>query len=233
MFDLRSIVIGTVLMLRKYTCINITIYADSNEEDFKNGILALPVIGLAVGFAAFLLLTLRYVYDGLFISVLVLCLYCAATRAVNITDVYRTLNYIVKPKNQSEQIVGTTGVVLLLLLYVSLFKVVSPPAVILMCVAGYSNLMVLSPIIKRNKEFTSVMKHCGRYHVIAAFAMSFALAALFSYRLVISLALTYIVSGLAVSLADRKIKTLPNSVEGLFIEASQIIFLAITYLAGM
>jgi len=44
MFDLRSIVIGIVLMLKKYSCISLTIYEEANEEDYINGITALPLI---------------------------------------------------------------------------------------------------------------------------------------------------------------------------------------------
>lgn len=52
MLDLRSVVIGLVLMLKKYTCVNLTIYEEANEEDYKNGIMLLPLIGLAMGFSA-------------------------------------------------------------------------------------------------------------------------------------------------------------------------------------
>lgn len=230
MFDVRSIVIGIILMLKKYTCINITIYEESSEEDYKNGIMALPLIGLAIGFIAFLIVTLEFIYDGFFVSVLVLGFYCIVTKSVNLTDTYRTLNYIIKPKNQSEQIVGIIGTTIILLLYFSLFRIVPSTSLIIMTVAGYSSLIVLSPVIKRNKEVTTIMKYCGKYQIIAAFAISFLIAAVFNYKLVISLSLTYMICGFVVSYMDNKINVLPNSVEGLIIETAQIIFLTITYL---
>lgn len=230
MFDVRSIVIGIILMLRKYTCINITIYEESSDEDYKNGIMALPLIGLAIGFTAFLIASLEFIYDGFFVSVLVLGFYCIVTKGVNLTDTYRTLNYIIKPKNQSEQIVGIIGTTIVLLLYFSLFRIVPVTSLIIMPVAGYSSLIILSPVIRRNKDITSIMKHCGKYHNIAAFAVSFLLAAVFIYKLVIPLSLTYMISGFVVSYLDNKIKVLPNSVEGLIVEAAQLIFLTISYL---
>lgn len=230
MYDLRSIVIGITLMLKKYTCINITVYAESNNEDFKNGIMALPLIGLAIGFVTFLITSLEFVYDEFFISVLVLGFYSIVTKAVNLTDTYRTLNYVIKPQNQSEQISGIIGTVIILLLYFSLIRIVPVTTLIIMPVAGYSSLIILSSVIKRNKECTSIMKYCGKYHSIAAFSISFLLAAVFNYKLVIPLSLTFMVSGIVVSFMDNKIKILPNSVEGLFIEATQLIFLTITYL---
>lgn len=230
MFDLRSIVIGVVLMLKKYTCINITIYADSNDDDFKNGIMALPLIGLAVGFIAFLIASFKFIYDEFFISSLIFGYYCLVTKTVNLTDTYRTLNYIIKPKNQSEQISGIIGIIIISLIYFSLLRIVPVTALIIMPVAGYSSLIILSTIIKRNKDGTAIMKYCGKYHSIAAFSISFLLASLFNYKLVISLSLTYMISGMIVSSLDKKIKILPSSVEGFFIEITQVTFLIITYM---
>lgn len=230
MFDLRSIVIGVVLMLKKYTIINITIYADSNDDDFKNGIMALPLIGLAVGFVTFLIASFKFVYDEFFISTLTFGYYCLVTKTVNLTDTYRTLNYIIKPKNQSEQISGIIGIMIISLIYFSLLRIVPVTALIIMPVAGYSSLIILSTIIKRNKDGTAIMKYCSKYHSIAAFSTSFLLAAIFNYKLVISLSLTYMISGMIVSSLDKKIKILPSSIEGFFIEITQVIFLIITYL---
>ncbi|HOT22351.1 MAG TPA: hypothetical protein PLD67_07235, partial [Sedimentibacter sp.] len=75
MFDLKSIVIGLVLMIKKYSCLSLTIYEEANEEDYKNGIIALPIIGLAIGLVAFIIVSFRYIYDGFFISSAVLLYY--------------------------------------------------------------------------------------------------------------------------------------------------------------
>ena len=72
MFDLRSIVIGIILMLKKYSCISLTIYEEGNEEDYINGITALPLLGLAIGFGAFIIASFRYISDDFFISSLIL-----------------------------------------------------------------------------------------------------------------------------------------------------------------
>ncbi len=230
MFDLKSIVIGFVLMLKKYTCIDITIYAETNEEDYVNGILALPLIGFAVGFAAFFISSFKIFYDDLFVSTVILAYYNIITKAVNMKDSYRTLNYYIKPRNQSEQLSGLIGITLLNLMYFSLFRIVPSTALIVMPVAGFSSLIILSPVIKRNKDNTLVMKYCGRYHIIAAFGMSFLIAAIFNYRLVISLSLTYMLICMIASILDDKIKLFPSSIEGAVIETTQVMFLIITYL---
>jgi len=230
MFDLRSIVIGIVLMLKKYSCLSLTIYEEANEEDYKNGIMALPLIGLAIGFFAFIISSLRYVYDGFFISAVVFLYYCIITKTVNIKDVYRTLNYYIRPANQTEQISGIIGVILICLMYVSLFRIVPVTSLIIMPAAGFSNLIILSKVIKRNPDNTSILKHCGKYHIIAAFGISFLFTAIFNYKLIISLSLTYMITGAIISILDKKIKNVPNSIEGFIIEISQILFLSITYL---
>lgn len=229
MFDLRSFVIGIVLMLRKFTIIDITIYADTNEDDYKNGIIILPIVGLAIGFFACLISSLKLFYDNFFVSIIILTYYCIITKTVNLKDTYRTLNYIIKPQNQSEQISGIIGVIIICLFYFSVFTLVNSAALLMMPVAGYSGLIILSTLFNRNKEKTSIIKHCGKYHKIFAFIISFSVA-IFNYKLVIPLALTYMISGFVISIIDKKIKLLPNSIEGFIIEIIQIIFLLITYL---
>ena len=230
MFDLRSIVIGVVLMLKKYSCVSLTIYEESNEEDYKNGIMMLPLIGIVIGIFLFVISSFRYVYDGLFVSSLALVFYCIVTKTVNIKDVYRTLNYYIKPNNQTEQISGIIGVILICLIYFSLFRVVPLTSMIIMPALGFSNLIILSKVIKRNLDNTSILKHCSKYHIIVAFFIAFLFAAIFNYKLIISLSLTYMLIGMVISLLDKKIKNLPTSTEGFLVEISQIVFLMITYL---
>jgi len=230
MLDLRSVVIGLVLMLKKYSCLSLTIYEEANEEDYKNGIIALPIIGLAIGFVAFIIVSFRYIYDGFFISSAVLLYYCVVTKTSNIKDVYRTLNYYIRPANQTDNISGIIGTVLICLMYLSLFRVVPVTSLIIMPAAGFSNLMILSKVIKRDLENTSILKYCSSYHIIAAFGISFLSAAIINYKLIISLSITFMLSGLIVSILDKRIKNVPSSVEGFIIEVSQVMFLIITYI---
>ena len=115
-------------------------------------------------------------------------------------------------------------------MYFSLFRVVSPTALVVMMVAGFSSPIILSAVIKRDKENTFIMKNSSRNHIVAAFAASFLTAAIINHKMVISLSLTYMISAVAVSLLDEKIKVLPSSVEGFLIEISQVLFIMVTYL---
>jgi len=230
MTDIRSIVIGVVLMLKKYTCINITIYEDEDEEDYKNGVFVLPLIGFSIGFIALLISSFRFIYDSLFVSTLILAYYCIITGTVNMRDTYKTLNYYIKPGTQSEHLPGYIGITLIILMYISLFRIVPASAVAVAYAAGFSNLIISSALINRDKENTSIMKHCTRYHIIAAFGISFLVAAILNYRLVIPLSITYMLSGAIISTVDEKAETLPSSAEGAIIEATQLLFLIVTYL---
>jgi len=230
MTDIRSIVIGVLLMLKKYTCINITIYGDEDEEDYKNGVFVLPLIGFFIGFIALLISSFRFVYDSLFVSTLILSYYCIITGTVNMRDTYKTLNYYIKPGTQSEHLTGQIGITLVILMYISLFRTVPPSAVAVAYTAGFSNLIISSALINRDKENTSIIKHCTKYHIIVAFGISFLVAAILNYSLVIPLSLTYMLSGAIISTLDEKIEILPSSAEGLIIEATQLLFLIVTYL---
>jgi len=230
MFDLRSLLIGVILLINKYTCIKIKNFSDSNDEDYKNGIMLLPIVGLAIGFVASFISSFKMFYDGFFISVATLSYYCIITKTANLRDTYRTLNYIIKPKNQTEQISGIIGIIVICLFYFSLLRLVDVTAVLLMPVAGFSGLMILSMVFSRNKDGTSIIKYCDKYHSLFAFGISFTLAVVINYKLVIPLALTYMISGVIVNILDKKIKLLPNSIEGFIIEIIQIIFLILTYI---
>ncbi|HOK49722.1 MAG: hypothetical protein KBI20_08005 [Sedimentibacter sp.] len=230
MFDLRSIVLGLVELLKKYTCINLIVYEEASEEDYKNGILLLPLIGIVLGFVAFIIGSFRYMYDGFFISSVLLLYYCIVTKTANIKDVYRTLNFYIKPSNQTENLSGILGTVMVLLMYFSLFRLVPATSLMIMPAAGFSSLIILSKVITRDKENTLILKYCGKYHIVAAFAIPFLFAALVNYRLIISLSLTFMTLAHGVSLLDKRVKKVPTSIEGFIIEISQVLFLIFTYI---
>lgn len=230
MFDLRSIVAGTILMLKKYTCINITIYADTTDEDYKSGILALPLMGFAIGFVAFLIAGLKLFYDSFFIGAITLIYLNIITKSVNMKDIYISLNHLLKSHNDNDQIYGIIGIILINLLYFSLIGIIPLTGLIIMPVAGYSNLILMSFVIKSKKENTSVMKYCERHHVVSAFVISFLLTAIFNYRLIISLSLTYMITGAVMSIFDERTDSINDSLEGFIIEITQVLFLIITYM---
>lgn len=230
MFEAKSIFIGFILMLKKYTIININIYTDIEDEDYQNGIIALPILGLAIGFFASFISSFKIFYDGFFVSAATLTYYCIITKTVNLRDTYKTLNYIIKPKNQSEEISGIIGIIIICLFYFSLMRIINVTAILLMPVAGFSGLIILSTVFERDKSGTKIIKYCDKYQVLVAFIISFALAVLINYKLVIPLSLTYMIAGIVVNILDKKIELIPNSVEGFIIEITQIIFLIFTYI---
>lgn len=230
MHVLKSFVPGGILMLKKYTCLNVNSYEITTDEDYISGIMLLPLIGVVMGFFASFISSFRLFYDGYFVSIMVFAYYCIITRTVNLLDTYRTLNFIVKPETGTEELTGTIGVTIACLLYISLIKLVNVNALMVMATAGYSGLIILSAVFQRNKDATKIMKYCSNQHIAAAFIISFCTAVLIDYRLIVPLSLTYMISGLAVNALDKKIKIMPVSVEGFIIEGIQILFLIITYI---
>lgn len=230
MFDFGSIILGFARMVKKFTCINIEISVLSEEEDLRAGVVVLPVLGLAIGFFACFISSFRFFYDSYFISILVLAYYCIMTGTKTLTDTYGTLNYMIKPRNQNEQIGGIIGIVIICMIYTSLFRLVSYKTILMMPVAGFSGLIILSNIFDRDKTNTTIMKYCGRYETIAALAISFTVATAVDYRLVAPLAVTYMILALVINIIDAKMKIIPSSSEGFLVEIVQIAFLTVTYI---
>lgn len=230
MFDLRSVVVGVVMMLRKYTCFNITVYAQADEAEYSDGMLFLPLLGAVLGIPAFLLSLLGIPYGCMFSGAVVFIYYAVISKTSSLTDCYKTLNFYIQPKANSGQVPGITGIVAVSLLYFTLMGQVPYGALLVMQCAGFSGLLLAGFIFDRPKEGTFIIRLADKQHAASAFFISFAVAAIAGFRLVISLSVTYMIIFCAVRLVDKKIKILPESVEGLIIEATQLLFLLTTFL---
>ncbi len=229
MFEAKNAFIGALLMLKKFTIFNIKFYAETEDNDYIFGVFLLPFLGLLIGILSIPLSIFKFLYDPIFIGALILIYYCIITKSTNIIDVYKTINTIIKPKNINDQLLSIMAIVLLCILYFTLFSILSVRAIMLTPMVGFSNLLILNLIIKRNKENTCILKYCSKNHAILAFVFSFAVTIIISYKLTIALSLTFIITGILMNYFDSKIKILPSSIEGLIIEISQILFLILCY----
>ena len=230
MFEAKNAFIGALLMLKKFTIFNIKFYAETEDSDYIFGVFLLPFLGLLIGTFSLAISIFKFLYEPIFVGILIFIYYCIITKSINIIDTYKTINTIIKPKNTNEQLLSTISIVLLCLLYFTLFSISSIRAILLAPMVGFSNLLILSLLIKRNKENTSILKYCTKNHAILAFVFSFVVTIIISYKLTVSLALTYIITGILTNYFDLKIKILPSSVEGFIVEISQILFLILCYL---
>ncbi len=230
MFEIKNAFVGALLMLNKFTIFNIKFYADADDSDYSFGVILLPILGLLIGVASVFISIFKLIYSPLFVSILIMIYYFIITKSTNILDTYKTINLIIKPKNSNEQVFNTISIIIICLLYFVLFSVVSIRAILLMPLIGFSNLLISSLLIKRNKENTEILKYCTKNHAIFAFAFSFIITIIISYKLCIALSITLIISATIINIIDSKIKILPSSIEGFIIEMSQILFLAISYM---
>ncbi len=233
MFEAKNAFIGALLMLKKFTIFNIKFYAETEDSDYIFGVFLLPFLGLLIGTFSLAISIFKFLYEPIFVGILIFIYYCIITKSTNIIDTYKTINTIIRPKNANEQLLGTISIVLLCLLYFTLFSISSIRAILLAPMVGFSNLLILSLLIKRNKENTSILKYCTKNHSILAFVFSFVVTIIISYKLTVALALTYIITGILTNYFDLKIKILPSSVEGFIVEISQILFLILCYLLFM
>ena len=229
MFEAKNALVGALLMLKKFTLFNIKFYAEAEDSDYIFGVFLLPILGLLIGIVSLAFTSFRFLYDPIFIGAMIFIYYCVITKSTNIIDTYKTINTFFKSKNINEQVLYTISLISLCILYFALFSISSIRAILLMPMVGFSNLLILSMIIKRNKENTSILKYCSKYHGILAFVFSFAITIIIGYKLVVSLSLTYIITGIIMNYFDSKIKILPSSIEGFIIEISQVLFLILSY----
>lgn len=230
MFDIKNLVIGALLILKKYTIINIPYEFESCNDDYSFGIFLLPILGLLIGIFSIIISATKILYNPMFSGVLMLIYYCIITKCTNIKETYKTFDVILKFRGYNEQVIRVVGIVLMCILYFVLFTISSIRAIVLMPMIGFSNLLVSSYLIKRNKEFTSVLVYCKKEHALFAFVFSFAIVALVNYKLTISLSATYVLSMLIVNYIDNNIKILPLSFEGTLIEFTQLLFLILSYM---
>lgn len=229
MFEAKNAFIGALLMLKRFTIFNINFYAQTEDSDYKFGVFLLPFLGLLIGLASVFISIFKFVYDPMFIGALIFIYYCIITKCTNIIDTYKTINIIIKSKNTNDQILSTIAVVAFCILYFTMLSVLSIRAILIMPMVGFSSLLILSQIVKRNKENTNILKYCTKNHAIVAFVFSFIVTTLISYRLTVALSLTYIIAGILTNYFDSKIKILPSSIEGFIVEITQLLFLILCY----
>ena len=230
MFEVKNVFIGALLILNKFTIFNIKFYSETDDMDYSFGVFLLPILGLLIGFATIIISLLKFLYDPMFIGALLLTFYFVITKSVNITSTYKTIETFIQQKNKNSQLLSIISLMIICIFYFVMFSVLSARAIILMPLVGYSNLLILSYFIKRNKENTQLLKYCTKSHSIFAFLFSFIITIIISYKSTIALSLTYILSAIAMNFIDAKIKKLPSSIEGFIIEITQLLFLLLSYL---
>lgn len=230
MFEAKNVFVGALLILRRFTLFNIKFYAETEDSDYIFGIFLLPLLGLIIGLGSLAISIFKFIYEPMFIGILIFIYYCIITKSNNLIATYKTIHTIIRPKNGNEQVFETLALVIICMLYFTLFSLLSIRAVLLAPVVGFSNLLILSLLIKRDKKDTDILKYCTRNHAIFAFVFSFVITIIISYKLTVALSLTYIITGILMNYFDSKIKILPSSIEGLIVEVSQILFLILSYI---
>ncbi|QSX04908.1 hypothetical protein JYG23_09410 [Sedimentibacter sp. zth1] len=229
MFETKNLVIGALLMLRKFTIFDIKFYADIDNDDYTIGMYFLPIIGLLLGLASILLSIFKVLYNDMFVSCLLLLYFCTITKCNTLNSTIKSIDFFTK-SSQANNYSTLISISLICLIYFTMFYLLPIRVIALMPMVGFSTLLILSNFVKRNKDNTSVLKYCKNSHTLFAFLFSFIITILLNYKLTIALSITYCISIFIVNIVDSKIKILPSSIEGLIIESSQIIFLLTTYL---
>ena len=229
MSEIRSITIGLILMIKKYTCIPINLYVEQTDEDYHNGITLLPALGIAIGMIMFFISILGYIYNRFFISILIVAFYCVITKCNMLKDLSMAVNKIIYNDEDNYNNIGeTVSIIIVLMLYFVLFGLVPNTAILLTPIVGFSTLLITGSTIKHNDK--NIISYCNRKERTVAFSIVFAAAVIVNYKLVLSISFTFIIIGFVLNYLNNYIKKVLFKYDGCIIEISQIIFLILTYI---
>lgn len=221
MVDARNIVIGLILMINRYTLIPIKVYIEIEDEHYKNGNMLLPLLGLVIGFVMFVISLLGYTYNNYFVSILIIVFYFGITKNMALTDINKVINEISESKENEEYIYnkGIISEMIAVISYFILFGLVPKTAILLTPIIGFSSKLLVESV--DDKEYKKR---------ILAFIVSFSIAFIFNYRLMVSMSLTFMIFGFFYIKINKKYNAILANKDGLIIELSQILFLIITYI---
>lgn len=230
MSEIRSITIGLILMIKKYTCIPINLYVEQTEEDYHNGITLLPVLGIAIGMIMFFISIFGYIYNKFFISILIVAFYCVITKGNMLKDLSMAVNKVIcNGEDNYNNVSETVSIIIVLMLYFVLFGLVPNSAILLTPIVGFSTLLITGSTIKCDYN-KSIINYCKNKERIVAFSIVFAAAVIINYKLVISTSFTFIIIGFILNYAKENIKKVLFKYDGCIIEIAQITFLILTYI---
>lgn len=230
MIELKSMVIGLVLMINRFTCFNINLYTEIKDDDYQLGVLFLPVIGIVMGLVMFLISLLGLIYNKYFVSILILAFYFFITKGNTFNDITLTSNKFFLNTYKTDQ--NSNGIIniIIVLFYFTLFSIVPISVILITPIIGFSTLLLSGSITFETEYKHSIIKHSETKYRISAFIFSFLTSAIINYKLIIPVSFTFIFCGLFVNYINKNKPYLLENIEGFLIETSQIIFLILTYL---
>lgn len=221
MVDAKNIIIGLILMLNKYTCIPIKLYVDIEDEHYGIGNVLLPLLGLIIGFIMFIISLLGYGYNNYFVSILIVLFYFGISKNSIFKDIKSVFNEILVDNKTDEDLNNKViiSIVIVVILYFVLFGLIPKTAILLTPVVGFSSKLLVESI--DNKKYKKR---------IIAFVIPFSIAFLFNYKLISSIAFTFMIVGFSFNVINKRYKPILANEDGFVIESSQILFLIITYI---
>lgn len=229
MEEIKSIFIGVLILIKKYTCIPIKINIEDYIDNYNNIKLLLPFLGLVFGFIMFLISLLGYIYNKLLISIILVLLYCWMTKNRTFHEL-NTLSFEFFSIKKKANDLSNTFIILNILLYVVLFGLVPKTAIFITPILGYSSILLINSIAYNIRKNINISKYFGNMERIFALITVYIVSLIINYKLIIPASFTFIIIGLIFIYIDNNSKKIILETEGLVIEVSQLLFLIFTYI---
>ncbi len=226
------------LILSIFTKIPLKLNSEFDEEDYKLGMIFLPIIGLIIGLGFVLIKLTTFVSSSYIVGLLLTIFYVIITGAIHIRGFGSKLNEFFSSEDTEENSINSQdstgkiiGVLLLLVAYIVLLGENSFSAVFLMPIVGRTSYMLSSYIvnnknIENSHKLISVSDKSVRN---SAFLFAFILSLIFNFMAVIPIFIAFVIIGLFTKMMIDKKENFSTDDHGFMVELSQIIFLIVAY----
>jgi len=233
-----------LLMITFFTRIPIKLESDFDDNDYKLGIILLPLIGVVIGIGLLILKIFTFISSTYVLGLILTLFYLWISGGLHLDGFGDTLDGLLSGRDRESQLeimkdsrLGTFGVVGLIFVigaYIILLGEGILATVFLMPIVGKSSMMLSAYMsdYARDEEglgfkFISLSDKTVRN---SAFVFSFILGIIINYMILIPMVLTFIIVGITTKWIQKKIGGSTGDTLGFINEFSQVIFLLLTNL---
>ena len=228
MFEIKNLVIGTLIILKKYTIFNIPFNAEEEKDDLVLGVFTAPILGFLLGLILGILSLTKLFSPFILYSLIILAGYLVLTKAQSLINANKFISSDIINPSENRELYSQLFTTFSILIYFTLFSISSTKAVILMPMVGFCGLIISSGFTNDTNTTSIILNNTTPVHIMFAFVFSFAITAIIGYKYIISLALTYIALMGLIFVMQKKSKIFSPYKESFLIEASQLLFFIIS-----
>ncbi len=231
-----------LLMITFFTRIPIKLQSEFDDNDYKLGIILLPIIGIVIGIGLLILKIFTFISSTYVLGLILTLFYLWISGGLHLDGLGDTLDGLFSGRDRESQLeimkdsrlgtFGALGLIFVIGAYIILLGEGTLATVFLMPIVGKSSTMLSAYMsdYARDEEglgfkFISLSDKNVRN---SAFAFSFILGIITNYMILIPMVLTFIIAGITTKWIQKKIGGSTGDTLGFINEFSQAMFLLLT-----